>query len=238
MASCISVVNQNKLQTGHYCHSMKFHSTEIGSPEDCCGTSYAAKLLGLSVGTVQKLVEKNDLKGWKTQGGHRRISMKSIRSYLKIYNISQEEPTHSRWRVLIVEDDTICREMLRGHCQRAKPPIDCTSMSTGLEALMDMSNLQPDLLITDLDMPGTDGFELLRMLRKNPQFDNMIIMVLSAMSHDEIQTWGQLPADCIVMKKPMNVMWFDGFFAGLQCSKKSENQQFITQLASPGARPA
>lgn len=34
-----------------------------------CGTSYAAKMLGISVGTVQGLVEKNDLKAWKTQGG-------------------------------------------------------------------------------------------------------------------------------------------------------------------------
>ena len=43
-----------------------------------CGTSYAAKMLGISVGTVQGLVEKNDLKAWKTQGGHRRISLQSI----------------------------------------------------------------------------------------------------------------------------------------------------------------
>ena len=47
-----------------------------------CGTSYAAKMLGISVGTVQGLVEKNDLKAWKTQGGHRRISLQSIQPYL------------------------------------------------------------------------------------------------------------------------------------------------------------
>ena len=29
-----------------------------------CGTSYAAKMLGISVGTVQSLVEKNELKAW------------------------------------------------------------------------------------------------------------------------------------------------------------------------------
>jgi len=47
--------------------------------DDYCGTTYAAKLLGLSVGTVQSLVERNELHAWKTQGGHRRISMPSIR---------------------------------------------------------------------------------------------------------------------------------------------------------------
>ena len=61
---------------------MQTHPTP-DTPEDYCGTTYAAKLLGLSVGTIQTLVEKNELQAWKTQGGHRRISMPSIREYQK-----------------------------------------------------------------------------------------------------------------------------------------------------------
>lgn len=34
-----------------------------------CGTSYAAKLLKLSVGTILNLVESDILKAWRTQGG-------------------------------------------------------------------------------------------------------------------------------------------------------------------------
>ena len=52
------------------------------SAEDYCGTSYAAKLLGLSVATVQSLVEKGEIDAWKTLGGHRRIALKSIYAYL------------------------------------------------------------------------------------------------------------------------------------------------------------
>jgi excisionase family DNA binding protein len=58
---------------------MQTHPTP-DTPEDYCGTTYAAKLLGLSVGTIQTLVEKNELQAWKTQGGHRRISMPSMRN--------------------------------------------------------------------------------------------------------------------------------------------------------------
>ena len=36
------------------------------SAEDYCGTSYAAKLMGLSVATVQALVEKGEIEAWKT----------------------------------------------------------------------------------------------------------------------------------------------------------------------------
>ena len=40
-----------------------------------CGTTEAARILGLSVGTVQSLVERQELMAWKTRGGHRRIAM-------------------------------------------------------------------------------------------------------------------------------------------------------------------
>jgi excisionase family DNA binding protein len=55
------------------------HKAIPDTSDEYCGTSYAAKLLNLSVGTVQTLVEKNELEAWKTQGGHRRISIQSIR---------------------------------------------------------------------------------------------------------------------------------------------------------------
>ncbi len=130
------------------------------TPEDYCGTTYAAKLLGLSVGTIQTLVEKNELQAWKTQGGHRRISMPSIREYQRKHNMLTitNEPRDNRLRVLLVEDDAVTREMLRGYCNRSSMPVDCTAMSSGLEALIDIASIKPDVLITDLDMPGLYGF--------------------------------------------------------------------------------
>ena len=82
--------------------------------EDYCGTTYAAKLLGLSVGTIQTLVEKNELQAWKTQGGHRRISMPSIREYQRKHNMvmSSSEGRESRLKVLLVEDDELLRDGL------------------------------------------------------------------------------------------------------------------------------
>ena len=46
-----------------------------------CGTTEAARILGLSVGTVQSLVERQELMAWKTRGGHRRIAMASVQDY-------------------------------------------------------------------------------------------------------------------------------------------------------------
>lgn len=46
-------------------------------------TSQAAKVLGLSVGTVQRMVEKGAFKAYITQGGHRRILSSSLNQYCK-----------------------------------------------------------------------------------------------------------------------------------------------------------
>ena len=199
-------------------------NTTPDTPEDYCGTTYAAKLLGLSVGTIQTLVEKNELQAWKTQGGHRRISMPSIREFQRKHNMLtvQNTPSDNRLRVLLVEDDAVTREMLRGYCNRSVMPVDCTAMSSGLEALIDISSIKPDVLITDLDMPGVDGFELLRTLRQNSLFNRMTTLVLSALSPEEIESRGGLPEGTIFMAKPINMDWFNGFFTAFLAGRYIE----------------
>ena len=192
--------------------------------EDYCGTTYAAKLLGLSVGTIQSLVEKNELQAWKTQGGHRRISMPSIREYQRRHNmlVTPAESRDNRIKVLLVEDDPVTREMIREFCSRCEMPVDCTAMSSGLEALIDIASIRPDVLIADLNMPGVDGFELLRTLRGNPMFNKMTTLVISALSQSEIDARGGLPESTIDMAKPINMQWFKGFFAALMANRRSE----------------
>lgn len=51
------------------------------------GTSYAAKMLGVSVGTIQKLVDAGRLSAHTTQGKHRRIHMDSLIQYCADYAI-------------------------------------------------------------------------------------------------------------------------------------------------------
>ena len=200
------------------------HATSTDAPEDFCGTTYAAKLLGLSVGTIQALVEKNELQAWKTQGGHRRIALASIQDYQRRHNmvVVPMQPREQRIRVLVVEDDPVTREMVRDFCARSEVPIDCTAMSSGLEALIDIASIRPDVLIADLNMPGVDGFELLRTLQGNPMFAKLSVLAISALSTEEIQGRGGLPEGTIFMPKPLNMQWFKGFFAALMAQRLAE----------------
>lgn len=199
------------------------HPTEPA--ENYCGTTYAARLLGLSVGTIQSLVEKNELQAWKTQGGHRRISMPSIREYQRKHNmpVNASESNRQRLRVLVVDDDPVARELLGGFTSRSDIPVDCTIMSSGLEALIDIASIQPDVLIADLNMPGVDGFELLRTLRNNPQFSKMSCLAISALTPAEIEARGGLPEGVIFMPKPLTLHWLNGFLAAMAATRQSEH---------------
>jgi excisionase family DNA binding protein len=183
--------------------------------DDVCGTFFAAKVLGVSVSTVQGLVERSELQAWKTKGGHRRIAMQSIREYQSRHGLSTTLAASSQFHILVVEDDPLTLEAFRASIERWNLPVDCTTMASALEALMDISTLRPDLLITDLMMPGVDGFELLRTLRGNGDFSSMVMVAMSGLSAEEVKQQGELPSNTLTVQKPLDMRWLHGFVSAM-----------------------
>ncbi|MES2946534.1 MAG: response regulator [Pseudomonadota bacterium] len=188
------------------------------SSEDYCGTSYAAKLLGLSVATVQSLVEKGEIEAWKTLGGHRRISLQALNIY-RAKNNPQipkiDVDPKNRLRVLLVEDDEDTRELYKCQFEEWNLPVDCTWMPSAIEALMDIASMRPDLLITDLSMPGVDGIEMLKALKRNQQLADMHIVVISGLPIEAIEARGGLPPHSQLLQKPVNFDWLQGYLTAL-----------------------
>ena len=193
------------------------HKATPDSSDEYCGTSYAAKLLNLSVGSVQTLVEKNELQAWKTQGGHRRISIQSIYDY---QNRSALAPVASlqegkHLKVMVVEDDAPTRAMYRKHFDIWDLPIDATITSSAIEALLDIPVLKPQVLLADLRMPGIDGVEMLRQLHNHPQFAQVSVIVITGLSEEEISEYGDLPEGTHVLRKPVDMGWLRGYFEAM-----------------------
>jgi excisionase family DNA binding protein len=192
-------------------------STDFSS-DDYCGTTYAAKLLGLSVATVQSLVEKGEIEAWKTLGGHRRLSLRAINAYL-LKNSPQLAPAdpdpRSRLSVLVVEDDEDARELYKAQFDEWDMAVDCSFMPSALEALMDIATMRPNLLITDLNMPGVDGMEMLRALKRNQQLASMQILVISGLPKEAVAERGGLPPNSHYLEKPINFDWLHGYVTAL-----------------------
>ena len=199
----------------------------MSTSSDYCGTFEAARMLGLSVGTVQSLVERGELEAWKTQGGHRRIANQSLRDYQARHGNQGSSGLESNpmLRVLVVDDDLVTLEVVRAATEQWGLPLACTLMSSAVEALLQIGTLRPHVLLTDLSMPGVDGFELLHSLRSNPAFASMLLVAISGLSEGEVKAKGGLPADTVFLKKPLDLRWLHGFLSALVATRQLKAAQ-------------
>jgi len=70
------------------------------------------------------------------------------------------------WRVLLVEDDVDAREVTVTGLERAG--FELRAASTAQEALTLLDKWVPDVIVSDIGMPGVDGYEFMRLLRARP----------------------------------------------------------------------
>lgn len=186
------------------------------TPEkEYCSTSEAAQRLGLSLGTVQQMVENGQLEGWKTAGGHRRIRVSSIEEFrarsMADNTQSQPRPAANSLQVLVAEDDRILQKLYEHTLSSWGLPLQIRLVSSGIDGLLEIGRVPPDLLITDLRMPGIDGFEMIRRLRADPQLQELDIVVVSGLTEDEILENGGLPPDVIFYSKPVPFRELKGY---------------------------
>jgi len=191
---------------------MTSHSTPA-----CCGTSKAAELLQLSVGTVQGLVDKKILHAWITQGGHRRISLESIQNYqLQQQKLPALERLMSeRLKVMVVDADTVSRRQIQDTCLAANPHVDCCAMASAIEALLHLPVFKPHIMLIDLLMPKVDGWELVKRLQQNEDFSKLQIITLSTLSQTELKDRGGPPTGSRFIAKPIDLGWLWGYLVGL-----------------------
>ncbi|NQT12074.1 MAG: sigma-54-dependent Fis family transcriptional regulator [Planctomycetes bacterium] len=78
-------------------------------------------------------------------------------------------------RILVVDDEKAKRLTLRDDL--AAQGHDVVTAPDGEEALQQMTQMRFDVVVTDLRMPKTDGFELLKCVKEGPLADTEVIMM-------------------------------------------------------------
>ena len=87
--------------------------------------------------------------------------------------------------ILVVDDEEPILELLRFNLEKEGYQV-CVAKD-GQEALERVAKEQPDLLVLDVMLPGMDGLEVCRILRSNPKFQQIPIIMLTAKG-EEIDT--------------------------------------------------
>src|SRR5689334_6851750 len=80
-------------------------------------------------------------------------------------------------RLLIIDDEPNFLRALEG-CLRAEG-FDITTARSGSDALVKVAQMLPDLVLTDVRMPGMSGYELIHHLRDSPRTALLPIVLLT-----------------------------------------------------------
>jgi CheY-like chemotaxis protein len=81
-------------------------------------------------------------------------------------------------QVLIVEDSPLNLELVRDVLEAAG--FEVLAARAAEECFAFLENHRPDLILMDVQLPGTDGLQITRMLRTNPRTRDLMIVAMTA----------------------------------------------------------
>jgi len=193
--------------------------SELDNPTDApqddgavCTTLEVARTLGLAVRSVQLMVDRGELQAWKTPGGHRRISRASVQRWQQArqarQSVSPAPPAGHlaaaarRPCVLLIEDSRHTQTLVKLLVQQHFPQVDLQLADDGIAGLAMAGQLQPDVLLVDILLPGIDGATLISGLRSHPAFGRMRLIVVTGLDADQRQPYAFALQGVPVAHKP------------------------------------
>jgi signal transduction histidine kinase len=116
-----------------------------------------------------------------------------------------EPPDHSLYglKVLIVEDSADTLALLRTIFVQQGAQV--TAATTATEALSLLQANAPDIIVSDIGMPDTDGFELLRKIRELPDLENTPAIAISGYASEADRKQALGVGYSALMAKPVDV---------------------------------
>jgi two-component system phosphate regulon response regulator PhoB len=105
----------------------------------------------------------------------------------------------SKGHILVVEDEEEILELVTYNLGKEGYRVD--SVTTGEDALRQVRELHPDLILLDLMLPGVDGLEVCKVIKNDEETADTSIIMLTARSEEaDIVTGLELGADDYITK--------------------------------------
>ncbi|HMQ01305.1 MAG TPA: response regulator [Cyclobacteriaceae bacterium] len=105
--------------------------------------------------------------------------------------------------ILLVEDTAHLAEEIASVLQLEGYKV--TVANSGMQALSFLVDHKPDLIISDILMPGMDGFELITKIRQNKLFTLTPVIILSARASAEDKKRGEMVGANRFITKPCKI---------------------------------
>lgn len=131
--------------------------------------------------------------------------------------------------VLVVDDNKDILFLLREVMSHS---YDVKTALNAEEALSALKSMTPNLIITDVMMPGTDGMSLTRKIKRNKHTMHIPIVILSARNTDEAKTEGMQAGADAYIGKPFNVQYLQSVVDRLIENRKNMEEYFNSSACS------
>jgi len=106
-------------------------------------------------------------------------------------------------KVLLVDDTRTLLSLIQVYLMGWQ--IEFVEAKDGLEGLAKAREARPDLIVSDVRMPGMDGFELCAAVRADPDLFQVPIVLLTSLNDDTSRKKGKLVGASAFLTKPVSV---------------------------------
>jgi excisionase family DNA binding protein len=189
-------------------------------------SSQAAKRLGLSMATIQKLVDNNILQAWKTFGGHRRISLTSVLNYQSANNFSEAPriPTDRRAKVMMVIDAPELTNRLKKDVAQWQLPLQISFLESLTEALLELLNEKHDLLVIQMTESRKQQEKALDILQKFVGSRHTVGHTLILTAEEDLLSLAKSSNNTVsiqVLNKDLSPVWLSAYLSGFLAHRRA-----------------
>ncbi len=139
------------------------------------------------------------------------------------------EPAPDKARILVADDDGLYRAMFADLIDRAGH--DSLIVSSAFELLEKVADYQPDLIISDVVMPGMDGFDLVSRLIEDPLTAHIPVIIVTSLTDRDSKVAGLSKGADELLSKPIDEAEF-----GIRISNLLKVKRFGDYLKAHGKK--
>ena len=123
----------------------------------------------------------------------------SLDNHSDFAQVEAKETEQKQRRLLVVDDSITTRALMKGILESAG--FQVTSVVDGLQAWQLLETVDVDAVVSDIDMPRMNGFELTDRIRKSSKLKDLPVVLVTARATDEDKTHGvQVGANAYIVK--------------------------------------
>jgi len=119
--------------------------------------------------------------------------------------------------ILLVDDEPHVVRIMKLALERASYRV--STASDGEQALACLAKCEPDVMITDIDMPRMPGDQLCKQIAANMPERRFLIIVLTSRAEVEHREWSEKVANLTFSEKPVSIRrllsQLEDYFAGI-----------------------